>query len=100
MNGHHYILGSKRKLQKENDSTEPPKKLPFCKYGNFVPATTTDIKDECYDKSKNDEKNQESKIISSKDLLSNDCQSVTKIVTTQNESNSRGRAENGKLQLS
>ena len=43
--------------------------------------------------SKNDETNQESEVISSKDLSSHDRVSVTKIVSTQNELNTRGSTE-------
>ena len=65
-----------------------------------MPATATVKADENNETSKHNEENQESEMISSKDLSSDDCQSVTKIVTTQNEFNARGSTENGALQLS
>ena len=89
-----YFVGPKRKLVKENENNASPAKVPFCKYGNFVPASSASSPDEYEENSKADEDNKETKLPLPINSSSDDCQIVSESFSKQKESNTIGNDDN------
>ena len=90
---HNCFLGPKRKVGKEDHNKVHPTKLPFCKYGNFVPASASDSHDEDNKNSELEKEEKEHITSLSKKLSSDDCQIIPKSISKPKELNAKGKNE-------